>query len=144
MNFLHLQAVGRHKITPCGLMHPYLLKLLQHLIYRIFSGHDFYCPQMKFVKVMFSQVSVCPQVGCLPLVPEGSAEQTHPPGQTPPKPPGRHPLGRSHLGRHLPCPVNTGIQPQSSASCDTHPPWQILRGTVNKRAVRIPLECIIV
>ena len=55
--------------------------------YYIMNGcNNFYCPQTKFAKVMFSQVSVCP-------------------------PP---------------------------------PHGQILRDTVNKRAVRLPLECILV
>ena len=72
-----------------------------------------YRPQMKFAKVMFSQVSV--HIG-------GVLSQSHcmlgytPPstGQTPPL-----------LGRH--------------------PPAQCMLGdTVNKRVVRIPLECILV
>ena len=60
---------------------------------------------------MFSQVSVCPQVGCLPLV---WGCLPNPPGQTP------------TLGRHPP------------------PPQRILRDMVNKWAVCIPLECILV
>ena len=51
-----------------------------------------YHPQTKFAKVMFSQVSVCPQGGSAPL-----HAQMHTPRQTPPAPLGRHP---SLLGRH--------------------------------------------
>ena len=77
----------------------------------------YYRPQTKFAKVMFSQVSVCPQGGVCPVAS----------GQTLP---GRHPLGR-----HPPSfPVHAGIHPPHSACWDT----------VNKRAVRIPLECILV
>ena len=75
-----------------------------------------YCPQTKFTKVMFSQVSVCPQGGVchtptawvdIPWV--DTPLGRHPSGQTPP---GRHPPGWHHL--------------------------------VNKRAVLIPLVCILV
>ena len=72
------------------------------------GNNDFYRPQ---TKVMFSQVSVCPQ-GVLPHCMLGCT----PPGQTPtPHSPGR-PL------------------PLCSACWDA----------VNKRAVRIPLECNLV
>ena len=65
----------------------------------------------------------------------------HPPGQIPP--PGRHPPGRQPTpppGRHspladTPCPVHAGIHTPLCSAC-----WD----TVNKRAVRIPLECIFV
>ena len=77
-----------------------------------------YHPQTKFAKVMFSQVSVCPQGGSVPLhagIHTHTQEQTplrsrHPVGRHPP--PSRHPhhpLGadypwlyiyRHHLGRH--------------------------------------------
>ena len=72
---------------------------------------QFYRPQTKFAKVMFSQVSVCPQrQGVYPI----ACWDTHTPW-------GRHPL----LGRH----------PPLGSAC-----WD----TVNKRAVRIPLDCILV
>ena len=84
----------------------------------------FYRPQTKFAKVMFSQVSVCPQGGV-----------------------SQHVLGRAgvYLGRVsawgcIPrrCYPGEGI-------CGTPPDQrQILRDTVNKQAVRIPMECILV
>ena len=85
---------------------------------------DYYRPQTKFAKVMFSQVSVCPQgEGSGPLhagihpgadTPWGD---TTPPGQTPP-------------GQTLP----QADTPIRSACWDT----------VNKRVVSIPPECILV
>ena len=90
----------------------------------------------------------------------------HPPGQTPPRqtPPGIHlqadtPLGRHphypvHGGIHPLCPVHGGIQPPAqcmvgytpSAQCMVgySPPPSACWDTVNKRVVRIPLECILV
>ena len=72
----------------------------------------YYRPQTRFAKVMFSQVSVCPQGGaggvCAPM-----HVGIHPPWAG--TPPGRY-------------------TPLFSACWDT----------VNKRAVRIPLECILV
>ena len=134
----------------------------------------FYRPQTRFGKVMFSQVSVCPQGGVSAPLHAGiqtprqaqTPWQTHPPPRagTPPRqvhplgrythgqihpldryipsvvtPPGRYPPpGQVHpLGRHTsppPCPVHAAIHPLCSACWDT----------VNKRAVYIPLECILV
>ena len=73
-----------------------------------------YRPQTKFAKVMFSQVSVSPQGGC---------------------------VSQHALDRHTPPwdQRQTPLPPGPEA--DT--PWQI-RDTVNKWAVRIPLECILV
>ena len=98
---------------------------------RKYWNHLFYRPQKKFAKVTFSQVSVCPQGGvCLwsrglcgrnPPGRHPSSGQTHHHGQTPP--------GQTPLGRH----------PQADAPGQT-PPGQM----VNKRAVHIPLECILV
>ena len=59
---------------------------------------------MKFAKVMFSQVSVCPRRG-------GGFCHTHPWADTPS---GRHPL----LGRHTPVGRH---HPPPSACWDTHP-----------------------
>ena len=99
-----------------------------------------YRPQTKFAKVVFSQVSVCPQRGvCLwSQVHAG----IHTPRQTPP---GQTPLGRYSPGRHPmpsacwdtpPCPVYAGIHtPALPCAC---------QDAVSKRAVRIPLECILV
>ena len=70
----------------------------------------------------------------------------YPPGQTPPGHTNwAHPLGKQppprqtppcpvHAGIHTPCPVHAGIHPLSSACWDM----------VNKWAVRIRLECILV
>ena len=70
----------------------------------IFCGSVSYRPQTKFAKVMFSQVSVCPQ--------------------------GVRVSVSMHAGIHTP-------------RADT-PPRSACWDTVNKRAVRIPLECILV
>ena len=79
--------------------------------------YHYYHPQTKFTKVMFSQVSVCPQGGvclcsreCLPHTPRTR---------------GRHPRGK-----HPP-----GQTPLLPSAC-----WHL----VNKRVGRIPLECILV
>ena len=108
--------------------------------------------------------------GCLPVV-LGGVSAT-PPGQTPPTwtdtthlgrhhpwadtppPLGRHPPGRQFpMGRHPPAQCLLGYTPLPNACWDTPPstqcmlgytPRQILRDMVNKRAVRIPLECILV
>ena len=130
------------------------------------ENRDIYNPQTKFAKVMFPQVSVCPQGGTwaeplgqvhplgrytyragtpprLVHTPQGrytplgsyTPRQLHPWAATPPgrytpgqvHPPGRYtPLGRYTPGRYTP--------PHHSSCWDT----------VNKRAVRIPLECILV
>ena len=51
----------------------------------LFQFSQCYRPQMKFAKVMFSQVSVCPQRECLPHCMLGyTPVQTPPPEQTPP------------------------------------------------------------
>ena len=117
-----------------------------------FSGisMNHYRPQTKFAKVMFSQVSLCPQGGVCHTHPPDQRQT--PPGQTPP---GQAPLTSACWDTHPPtqcmlgyipsCPVHSGIHPLPSACWETHPSlpsacWD----TVNKRAVRIPLECILV
>ena len=59
--------------------------LLQHDSQSCRQNHShLYRPQTKFAKVMFSQVSVCPQEGCLPHCMLGYTPQTrgrHPPVQ---------------------------------------------------------------
>ena len=88
------------------------LPVRNHLFHILSRFELFYRPQTKFEKVMFSQVSVCPQGGCLP----------HPLWADTPwadTPSGRHPRA---------------VTPLPSAC------WN----TINKRAVRIPLECILV
>ena len=103
----------------------------------------YYRPQRSCGKVIFSQAYVSHSVhgggGCLPLVPEGCVCHTHTSLS-------RHPPPQADTpGQTPPCPVHAGIHPQSSACWDTHTPlhstcWDM----VNKRAVRIPLECILV
>ena len=86
--------------------------------------------------------------GCLPLVLGGchtpwvdSPPGRHPPGQTLPgqdTPTGRHPQSLPSVCWDIqpPCPVHAGIHPLPLPS--------VCWDTVNKRAVRIPLECILV
>ena len=101
----------------------------------------YYLPQMKFAKVMFSQVSVCPrgegEGGVCP-----NACWDTPPGQVHPL--GRytpwqvHPLGRYTYLAGTPLvryPPMDRYAPTLHSAC-----WD----TVNKRAVCIPLECVLV
>ena len=102
------------------------------LIFLRMETHFFYLPQTKFAKVMFSQVSVCPQGGfCLWSQRGVSATHpradTHTPVQTPPGP-GRQPPWADtpwtvhawihtppwamHAGIH-PCLVHAGIRSTS-------------------------------
>ena len=96
--------------------------------------------------------------GCLPLVLRGatppwadSPSGRHPPGQTlpgqtPPQADTPNPCpvyagiynspAQCMLGYTTPCPVHAGIHPLPLPS--------VCWDTVNKRAVRIPLECILV
>ena len=75
----------------------------------------YYRPQTKFAKVVFSQVSVCPHGG----------------------------LSATHLPWADTLPVHAGIDTPYIMHAGIHP-TPILRDTVNKRAVCIPLECILV
>ena len=97
---------------------------------------------------VFTGVYLSTGGGCLPLIRGVSA--THPPEQT-------HPWADTSRqtntppGHTSPCPVLAGIQiPLAPCMLGyTLPPspphpMQILRDTVNKQAVRIPLECILV
>ena len=122
----HLQRVKRCKNT-------FLLQT------DVCYNRTFYRPQTKFAMVMFSQMSVCPEGGVCHFL------GRHPPGRHTPwadtplvrhsplvrHPPGRHPPAQCMLA-YTPCPAHAGIHPLPSACWDT----------VNKRAVRIPLECI--
>ena len=111
---------------------------------------------MKFVKVMFSQVYVCSQGGVC-LWSQGVSASglgggiclwshggvCHPPVRHPP----RQTSPWADIPRQTPpCPVHAGIHtPLPSACWDTHTPlpsacWD----RVNKQAVSIPLECILV
>ena len=91
---------------------------------------DCYRPQTKFPKVMFSLVSVCPWGGGLHTHSPGAPPGQAPPGQAPPwaDPPPKG--GSPRAGTPSPW-AGTHLR----SAC-----WD----TVNKRAVRIPLECILV
>ena len=100
---------------------------------------DFYRPQRSSGKIMFLHLSVSHfvQGGGLPLVPGvGGGTDTalgrHPPGQTLPL--GRQPPGQTPPWVDTPFPVHAGIHPLHSACWDM----------VNKRAVHILLECILI
>ena len=99
---------------------------------------------------MFLHVSVCPQgeeyLGRYPLA-GTPPRQVHPPDRYPPSWAGTprqvHPPAQVHpLGRYTPpwqvCPL-AGTPPGQ-----VHPIPQCIWDTVNNRAVRIPLECILV
>ena len=94
---------------------------IRKILDNIFSIHiAHYRPQTKFAKVMFSQVFVCPRGtggGVFPIACWDTTPRTR----------GRHPVGRHPPGRHP--------QADTPKAC-----WD----TVNKWAVRIPLECILV
>ena len=74
---------------------------------------------------MFSQVSVCPQGGCLPL---GGVSAT-PPRQTPPwaDTPGQTPLGRHPPGQ---TPFPGQIPPGQTSPRQTPPPAQCMLGYI--------------
>ena len=62
-------------------------------------------------------------------------------------PPGRHPLrADTPPGQTPPCPVHAGIHTPLPSACWDTPPCAVHAGiqSVNKWAVRIPLECILV
>ena len=88
----------------------------------------FYRPQTKFAKVMFLQVSVCPRVG------GGGAWQGGVCG------------GGGMHSRGVCVARGAGVAGGWWGVCMAGgcPPPQILRDTVNERAVRILLECILV
>ena len=68
-----------------------------NLTTRVLCYMGYYCQQTKFVKVLFSQVSVCPRGGVsAPLYARIHTPQADPPGQTPP--PGRHPSVQCIVG----------------------------------------------
>ena len=96
----------------------------------------FYRPPTKFAKVMFSQVSVCPQGGVYPSMYWAGGVSQHALGRG--VFPGGLSLGVVCLGG-----VYRGGIWGTPQTRGRHPP-QILRDTVNKRAVRIPLEFILV
>ena len=89
---------------------------------------------------MFSQVSVCPQGAVSAPLHAGihTPWQVHPPCRY--TPPGRYTPGQVHPwqvqppGRYTPCRYTPSRYTPRRSAC-----WD----TVNKRAVRIPLECIL-
>ena len=99
---------------------------------------------------MMQGQSFCSQGGCLLLV-----SGRHPPRQTPPRqtPPGRHLPGQTTIGQTPPPP---GRHPTSGQTPLGRHPWADIPhlgdtplrsacwDTVNKRAVRIPVEYILV
>ena len=103
----------------------------------------FYRPQTKFAKVMFSQVSVCPQGGVYPITcwdthtpgPKADTPQADtPPGQTPPwadTTPGRHHPRHTPPWADNPCIVHAGIWSTSGqyASTGMHSCYQKLYNT---------------
>ena len=120
---------------------------------------SFYRPQTKFAKVMFSQVSVCPQGGVCPIACwDTPLWQVHLLGRYTPL--GRHPLGRytpgqtppgryTHLGtppdRYTPwagTPLGMHTPRQVPSWTDTplgrHPP-----GQVHPCLVRHPYQCML-
>ena len=120
----------------------------------------YYCPQRSCGKVMFLHLSVSHSVhgeGVCHTPWQTPPGQTHP-RQTHPLPSAcwnTHPLPSACWDTHTPCPVHVGIHTHTppSACRDTHtPPHPVHVGilplrsaswdTVNKRVVRIPLECI--
>ena len=114
---------------------------------------------------VFTGVFLSTRGAGLPLVPGGPATHTHPwadtphpSGQTPPRqtPPGQTPPGRHTPPGQTPSPRQThthpGQTPPLTAGIRPHPVHAGIHiplpsacwDTVNKRAVRIPLECILV
>ena len=123
----------------------------------------FYRPQRSWAKVIFLQASVCPQGGgCLPQCMLGypAGPGTFPPGGRPPQTRHTPPGGRPPRTRHTPLggrPPWPGTPPPSppggrtprtrhiNPSQTRHTPLgSRLQHTVNKRLVRILLECILV
>ena len=76
----------------------------------------------------------------------------HPPGQAPPlqtppwadTPPADSLWADTLLGRYPPCPVHAGIHTSTQCMLGYTPLRCACWDTVNKRALRIPLECILV
>ena len=90
----------------------------------VFTSKYYYWLQQSWAKIMFLQVSVCPQGEVLPQCMLGY----HPPDQAPPRP--GTPLDQTPQTRHPPW-----DQPPLGSRC---------QHTVNERPVRILLECILV
>ena len=96
------------------------------IVYLVFH---YYRPQTKFAKVMFLHASVCPQRGGGVCLPHCILEYT----------PSRYPLGvdMPPLGIHPPW---TDTPQAENPRTDT-PLHSACWDMVNKRVVRIPLEC---
>ena len=99
------------------------------------------CEGYVFTSVCLSMGVSAPLHAGIPPWADTPPLQTHPPGQTPPcadtKPGQTHPPGQTPPGRPP--------WEDTHHCADTHPTVQCTLGdTVNKRAVCIPLECILV
>ena len=91
-----------------------------------------YCPQTKFAKVMFLQVSVCPQEGCLPHCMLG-----HTPWQV-------HPREGTTPSRYTPTTPRAGTPPWQVHPRAGTPPGRYTpkRGTPH-RQVHPPAQCML-
>ena len=88
-------------------------------------------PQTKFAKVMFSQVSVCPQGGVCPI----ACWDTHTPRDQRQTTSGQTPHGQTPPQADIPLARHPQVDTPLRSAC-----WD----TVNKRAFHIYLECILV
>ena len=107
--FMQFSAKIINKHTHFGSWRPPLGKILDPPLY--WQAGDCYRPQMKFAKIMFSQVSVCPRGGGGGVCPLPHCMLGHPPG--------RHQSGQIPPGRHTPpvqCMLGYGQQADG-----THP-----------------------
>ena len=112
---------------------------------------DFYRPQTKFAKVMFSQVSVCPQGGrawhACPPVTHVPPRHAHTPRYKCPSRyacPLQHPWACMLPSPGYPCPSRHAPPGHTCHPQACLPPWRILWDAFNERVVRILLECILV
>ena len=130
----------------------YLGKVIQLGLYLCLHN---YRPQTRFAKVMFSQVSVCQRAGgvsqhalgrgCIPActgqgvcIPACTGQGVCIPACT-----GQGVCIPACTGQGGVCPGGVADTPRGQRQ--TPPtPWRILQDMVNKRAVHIPLECILV
>ena len=111
--------------------------LYRHLFMALTKNLFNYRPQTKFAKVMFSQVSVCPQgEACMACML--------------PPPPLRHALLGTHTNQvcmppgHAHPPGMHACPPGMHIPLGMHAPRRIVWDALNERAVRILLECILV
>ena len=110
-------VASRNVFTRCEVK-SHQSEILHSWIFPLGVGKDqkpllyFYRPQTKFAKVMFSQVSVCPQGGgCLPHCMLGYRQPPPPWADTHP---GRHPSNQCMLGYSQ---QEDGMHPTGMHSC---------------------------